>query len=58
MVIPPIAMSKLFASRSDLSVDQLVFTISSFTPSDCARLIAMSTSISIFPEGSTKENGR
>jgi ParB family chromosome partitioning protein len=56
---PPIAMSKLFASRSDLRVDYLVFTISSLTPSDCARLIAMSTSMpSTLPEASANENGR
>ena len=59
MVIPPIAMSKLFASRSDLSVGQLVFTMSSLTPSDCARLIAMSTSMpSTVPDASANENGR
>jgi hypothetical protein len=46
-----------FASRSDLMADQVVFTIFSFTPSDCARLIAMSTSMpSTFPEASANEN--
>lgn len=59
MVIPPMAMSNLFASRSDFSVGQLVFTISSLTPSDSARLFAISTSMpSILPEISAIENGR
>jgi hypothetical protein len=52
-------MSKLFASRSDLSVGQLVFTMSSLTPSDCARLIAISTWMpSTLPEASANEKGR
>jgi hypothetical protein len=59
MVIPPIAMSNLPALRSASSVGQPVFTISSLTPSDLARLFAMSTSMpSTAPEAAAMEKGR